>query len=429
MQRILLILGAGLMALAVWLVAGSESDQDPAGRPELAADAVPVRLHLNGTPVATVEPEEVLGRDPIVERLPPDARDPEAWTLLAVAGEAGRRMSIANPATRFGEQTACLYLLEGHLALGMFGSAAREPSTYIARVTDVIVWTEAPAPDPIRLTTADLEIVVDGGPPVRPTPDDLSGLAVAMPAGDGGHPGWPLRAVVALAVDPGRVTAVQVQVGDETDAQASGDLLRSDGAALLLRPNRRGLLAFDGSGVDAAGLPVDLRVRGVTRLAVTTGGAGGTAPAQGDPAIEPSLAEREAARKALAAQREAVRAVAARYPDADAREALVAYLEHEHPRVRGDAVQSLKRWRDASEVLFAHLDREQDDHVRGIVFGALSRIAPAEYMEKLVPYVGAAKNALNKDAAKAIKRIHRRTGEPMPEGLPDWATRMGRRRR
>lgn len=48
-------------------------------------------------------------------------------------------------------------------------------------------------------------------------------------------------------------------------------------------------------------------------------------------------------------------------------------------------------------------------------------------MQRLVRLVGPVKNPMNKDAAKAIKRIARRTGEPMPEGLPDWVNRKGRR--
>ncbi len=428
MQRTLLTLGAVLLAgLGVWLVLGG--DPAPHTGPAVAADAASVRVHWNGTPVATIEPEDVVGRLPLVERLPAEAADPQAWKLLAVVGEAGRRMALAKPAERHGDQPACFYLLEGHLALGFFPTPDGQPSTYLARVLDVFVWTVAPTPDPIRVTKADLEIVVDGGEPLRPTPAELSGLVVAPPAGGAGHPGWPLHAIVALAVDPARVAGVEIQAGGETGARASGALLRSEEAALLLRPNRRGMLAFDGSGVDESGLTVKLRVRGVTRLAVTTGTVTDGAPVQHEPKIALSLAEKEAARQALAAQRDAVRAVAARHPDAAARRELVDYLAHEHPRVRGDAVQALKRWGDTSEILFDHLDRERDDRVRGIVFDTLSRIAPAEYMEKLVPYVGAVKNAINKDAAKAIKRIHRRTGKPMPEGLPDWATRMGRKGR
>ncbi|MDF1702674.1 MAG: HEAT repeat domain-containing protein, partial [Planctomycetota bacterium] len=188
----------------------------------------------------------------------------------------------------------------------------------------------------------------------------------------------------------------------------------------------KGALALDGSGRDAAGADVGVRVRGVTQLVVTTGTERPPVKLV-PPAIEPTLAERMEARKALNAERDKVRAIVARHPERDAREELVDLLEHEHPRVRADAIQGLKRWGDTSEIMYRHLETETDAEVRGIAFNEISRIAPAEYMERLVRFVGPVKNPMNKDAAKAIKRIARRTGEPMPAGLPDWVRRGGKR--
>ncbi len=77
--------------------------------------------------------------------------------------------------------------------------------------------------------------------------------------------------------------------------------------------------------------------------------------------------------------------------------------------------------------MFRQLEREQDDDVKSAIFKNLSRIAPASFMARLVPYVGPVKNPINKDASKAIKRIARRTEEPMPAGLPAWVKKRNRK--
>lgn len=256
-----------------------------------------VELRENGVVVGQVAASTLADGVPLASAYPASLPAMAGWHDLSAHGARGAALRVPHPAERYGDHDLTLVVDgQGHPALhllrrapaGVTGAqAARfaEPVVAVARLDWVDVWTQA-RPTPVDTTLDDvlLTVVLGGGMPavsvdrrtlnrlpevageVADLHADSEALGVSPRAvKQRARPGRRLADLVATVVSLDEVAEVDLVAEDGAGFTVSGDLLRSDVPAVLLRTNQKGEVVAQPQG----SLPATTdRVRALRRVDV-----------------------------------------------------------------------------------------------------------------------------------------------------------------
>ena len=220
-----------------------------------------VQLTVDNRPVRMIVVDRTLALTSVLD-LPPTA-----WLEVRAEAVDERGIELWAPATRSPGSEVRLYLDQGRPAIGLFppvtpdmpsevAALARQPTASLTSIASVHVVTR-------RVTLPGL-VVVGGGRDIAITSDQVRGLT-ALQRGVSRAEGWPLAAVIDLALPKGEVRTIRIEGAGEPISLANATL-RDPKQILVLKQNQRGEYVF--RMWEREGRSPTRELRGVTRIVV-----------------------------------------------------------------------------------------------------------------------------------------------------------------